>query len=163
MGRYGPRGDPRAAFDKFVRRDADGCWRWTGGTSGAKAGGHGQFWFGNRMVRAHRVAWELATGKSPGAMCVCHRCDNPLCVNPDHLFLGTQTDNIADMVAKGRQQRVPRPGEANTQARLTDDDVRQIRAANDAGEGRHAIAARYGISPNHAYRIATRRNWAHVA
>ena len=162
MGKYGPRGNPMAAFEKFVAKNLDGCDIWNGATAGAKRTGHGSFWFEGRMQKAHRVAWRLYCGDIPDGMCVCHRCDVPLCVNPAHLFLGTQQENIADMVNKGRQQRVPRPGAKNTQAKITERDVREIRAQFAAGQPVNTICATYRLSETQVRRIGHRQRWASV-
>jgi len=114
------------------------------------------------MQRAHRVSWRLFRGEIPEGLNVCHRCDVPRCVNPEHLFLGTQQDNIADMMAKGRQQRVPRPGEANTQAKITEGDVRAIRAKAEAGEPYTSIGREFGLSFAQIRRIVRRERWANV-
>ena len=82
-------------FWRKVQRD-DGCWMWTAGRDGD---GYGSY----RNKRAHRVAWQLTRGPIPDGLVVCHSCDNPACVRPDHLFLGTQQDNIQDMLRKGRR------------------------------------------------------------
>ncbi len=84
-----------------VEKTNDGCWGWVSGTD---AFGYGRLIApgGRKNLKAHRVSWELHNGPIPGGMCVLHRCDNPPCSNPDHLFLGTKADNVADMNAKGR-------------------------------------------------------------
>ena len=93
----------RPLYDRFWEkvRTGKGCWEWQGGRA---AFGHGLIHLGNgnKLVQAHRVAWELANGPIPDGLCVLHHCDNPPCVRPTHLFLGTLGDNARDMVAKGR-------------------------------------------------------------
>ncbi|WP_417903626.1 HNH endonuclease signature motif containing protein [Caldimonas brevitalea] len=131
------------------------CWNWTGA---ACRQGYG---FLKRkdgvQLRAHRVAYELYNGEIPPGWCVCHRCDNPRCVNPAHLFVGTYRDNAADMVAKGRVAR--RPGERNPAARLTADQVRCIRSET----GSHAqLARRFGVSPTQVGLIKRGKRWAHL-
>ena len=79
-------------------RTASGCWEFVG----ANRLGYGRIWTGERVADVHRLAWELTSGPIPPGMVVCHKCDNPPCFNPDHLFVGTQGDNLRDMAAKGR-------------------------------------------------------------
>jgi hypothetical protein len=124
-----------------------------------------------RKAKAHRVAWQLENG-SPGDLCVLHRCDNPPCVNPSHLFIGTQLDNIRDRTAKGRssQQIVELNrcganrvlGERNGSARLTEADVRAIRRLVAECVERQTIAERFGVSTRTVWLISSRRRWRHV-
>lgn len=132
----------------------DGCWTWRGYK---RPGGYGEAYFGTEpreRVLAHRLAYEVMIG-SPGDMLVCHRCDNPPCCNPAHLFLGTLQDNMTDRNAKGRQAR----GERNGPAKLTADQVRSIRADTRPNA---VIAKEYGIAPNTVPGIKRRKTWKHV-
>lgn len=113
-----------------------GCWLWID-RSGDR---YGQFWWGRgrRPARANRMAWELTHGQIPVGMFVCHRCDNPACVNPDHLFLGTCADNVRDMMRKGRNFAKTKPdsyarGERQGSAKLTGSQVMEIRAKRASG------------------------------
>jgi hypothetical protein len=130
----------------------DGCWVWTGGKF---VRGYGSFRPGRRgdaSVRAHRFSWELTNGPIPEGMIVCHRCDNPSCVRPDHLFLGTNQDNTTDARRKGRL-RPPRTaferrsrGEKHWAAKLTWATVAAIRTAASAGQSQRSLARRYGVN-----------------
>lgn len=108
-----------------------------------------------RPIKAHRLAWEIAKGLVPSGLYVCHRCDTPACVRVEHLFLGTHADNQADKVAKGRQER----GIAHGMAKLTDDQVRAIRADMRL---QRIIAAEYGIAQARVSEIKSRKSWSHV-
>jgi len=134
-----------------------GCFLWTGTTTG---GGYGRVRRGKRTHYAHRVAYELLVGPIPDGMHVLHHCDTPPCVNPEHLFLGTDADNIQDMDRKGR--RVTRKGELHPRARLTEDDVRTIRARAAAGETQRPLAREYGVDQATISNIVTRKSWKHV-
>lgn len=118
--------------------------------------------FGGRpSAKAHRVSWEIHNGAVPTNLYVCHKCDNPLCVNPEHLFLGTPKDNMADMITKGRKNEAGKArGSAQGNACLTDDDVRAIRRRRAAGELLRTIAADFGIGTTQVSDLARRRSWA---
>lgn len=94
--------DPRHRLDGQTLKDSSGCWLYTGSKS---HNGYGHFRIGRKTFRAHRIAWELAFGAIPEGVRVLHTCDQRACVNPEHLFLGTQLDNMADCKAKGRNAR----------------------------------------------------------
>ncbi len=121
--------------------------------------------FGKRW-RANRLVWTLERGPIPEGLFVCHQCDNPLCVNPDHLFLGTQADNIRDASAKGRLagRGDSRRGERNHAAKFTDEEVRLIRQRVASGEATiNDIAGTYGVDRHTISYMIHRRTWAHVA
>ena len=135
------------------------CWAWTG--SRLKRNGrytYGVFSIKRRQVRATRLAWAIRHGSPPGDLIVCHRCDNPACVNPDHLFLGTHADNMADKVHKGRQVR----GERHYRSKLTATDIVEIRRRVANGETQTSVASDYGIRSNNVSFIVNRVTWKHV-
>lgn len=115
-------------FEKIVFSPLD-CWVWSGSINRL---GYGQM-FALGESKAHRVSWRLHNGDIPEGMMVLHRCDVRNCVNPEHLFLGTQTDNMRDMVSKGRHKVTPQHGEQNHMSRLTADAVKWIRDKYAAG------------------------------
>lgn len=136
----------------------DSCWLWQRQLNNK---GYGCFSLcagatpNSRNVYAHRLAWILTHGDIPADMCVLHRCDVPACVNPDHLFLGTQIENIAD---RSKKQRT-RHGTTHPRAKLTEAQVRSIRA--DLRPQR-AIAAAYGMGQPAVCEIKNRKTWRHV-
>lgn len=147
-----------AALRRFMARvrKSAGCWIWRGARDAA---GYGVVRVDGKSRRAHRVSWELHRGPIPDGMLVCHRCDNPPCVNPDHLFVGTHGDNQADKVAKGRQAR----GSSMPNAVLTEPMVAEIRSLLSDGElTQQEIAHRFGVSFGAVFSIAHGRGWRHV-
>lgn len=156
-GRSGrPKEDPEVRFWKYVQKTSD-CWLWTGGLYKK---GYGQFWDGERMVRAHRFAYELFVGPI-GDVLVLHECDTPGCVNPEHLFLGTHEDNMRDMVQKGRAPQ--NQGERNGMAKLTRRQAWTARYAHlKYGISQAQIAKRYGVTPAAISLLVRGVNWQHL-
>lgn len=144
-------------WGKVGRADTHDCWPFTGKIHRT---GYGQFWLGNTMRGAHRVAWELTNGPVPDNLFVCHSCDNRACCNPAHLWLGTNADNMADMLAKGRAN--PAAGESCGRSRFKTADVLAIRARRAAGESTRTLAAAFGMSRTNIKDIINRKTWKHV-
>jgi len=135
------------------------CWLWA---AALDKDGYGKLRVGGRMLSAHRVSYELHNEPIPNGMCVCHCCDTRLCVNPTHLFLGTQADNNRDMTIKGRQDTAR--GEASGTAKLTEADVLSIRALYATGGLTHReLAKRFGVERSNVSHIVSRKTWSHVA
>lgn len=154
MGRTQPTLAER--FWPQVQAVESGCWEWTGFRD---RDGYGRIRTSRRDA-AHRAAWLLSHFVIPEGMHVLHRCDNPPCVNPAHLFLGTQPVNVADMTAKGRAQKAR--GERNANAKLTEQDVRHIRAAVQAGASVRGLARELGVRHGAIQFIVSGKAWRHV-
>lgn len=133
------------------------CWPFTGYISRK---GYGQCRYDGAVMHAHRAVWMETFGPIPEGLWVLHRCDNRKCVNPEHLFLGTNDDNVKDKVSKGRQSRLP--GSANGCARLTEDDIPVIRELCARGCPQRDVAAVFGVSQPMISLIVRREKWAHV-
>jgi hypothetical protein len=128
-------------FDRlWIPEPNSGCWLWMGGTSLC---GYGRFWGGDKMYAAHRWSWTHYRGSDPGDLVVQHKCDTSLCVNPDHLTVGTQAENIADKVRKRRQAR----GERIGTSKLSNAQVDEIRSrlTGRRGEGVR-LAREFGVT-----------------
>jgi hypothetical protein len=137
-----------AAFIKKTRFKG-GCVEWCGKVSKL---GYGRAWNGQKEVMAHRLSWTFANGREiPEGLLVCHKCDNPKCVNPEHLFVGTPRDNNDDKIAKGRAKYTAAKTGPKAR-RLSDEDVAYILAAKGKVGGRH-LAEKYGVSLQHIYNM----------
>lgn len=150
-----------ATMDRFwskVDRSSgrESCWPWTACTTRR---GYGRYSYKEKMLSSHRVSYELTYGSIPDGLCVCHRCDNPSCVNPSHLFLGTHTDNMRDKIKKGRSKSVAPKGEKNGQAKLTESQVLTIRTDTRT---QRVIAKDFGICQSSVMYIKSGLGWKHV-
>jgi len=162
-------------WQKVDRRTPDECWPWLAGHSS----GYGCFKLGGKAVPAHRVAYQLIYGSIPQSIgqyksCVCHSCDNPNCVNPNHLILGTMADNTADRDARGRaatgsrngrhtQPETTARGEQHGRSKLTATQVRLIRSLYAQGNTTHRqLGDQFGVSHTQIRYIVSRKSWAHL-
>lgn len=139
------------------------CWNWT---AGKYTTGYGHFKMKHsdgkqKKTRAHRVSWMIFKGEIPKNLLVLHKCDNKICVNPEHLFLGTGQDNINDMISKGRA-KLSFPGSKSPQAKLKENDVKEIRELCDIGMPTKMIMKAFNISDSQVYRIKNRVLWTHI-
>jgi hypothetical protein len=182
-----PKGTPLTErVARYSATDSSGCVLWSGQID---ACGYGRLQVDGLSRLAHRVAWELVNGPTPDGLCVCHRCDVRNCVLVDHLFLGSNADNMRDMAHKGRannraailvmrahperRARGDRSGarlhpekfrgENAGSAKLTENQVREIRRLAESGVTRKDISSMFGVNPSNISHIVLRRNWAHVA
>lgn len=159
----------RTSFEEDYRKkvvipeDAGECWEWGGSRT---VGGYAIVHNGRRQMYAHRLSYEIHNGPIPDGLWVLHRCDNPPCTNPAHLFAGTAADNALDREQKGRGARNIPPtkrGSANYRAKLTESDVVKIRQAYASGGiFQKALANQFGVDQSIISEIITRKRWAHV-
>lgn len=146
---------PNTIFDVLARIDRQGrdeCWPWTGGTN---RNGYGEVWFAARQHLAHRLVAQWFVGDVADRI-VRHSCDNPPCCNPRHLLIGTHAENQREKAERGRSAR----GEGHPAAKLTEDDVHDLRRSVAAGETQAAVAARLGVSYVTVSAIIRGRLWA---
>jgi HNH endonuclease len=124
--------------------------------------GYGYAFLGGRQRIVSRYAYEVAIGPLPKELHACHRCDNPPCFRPIHMFPGTTLDNIHDMIAKGRKVSRGCPGETNWCVKLTDEKVTELRRRHQAGEGLASLSEYFKISKNHVWKITSGQKWKHL-
>lgn len=159
------------SFKNKIKLGDGECWEWK---ASKFRDGYGQFGYKSKNWRAHRFAYMLSYGDFPIDLCVCHKCDNPPCVNPAHLFLGTNADNIRDRHNKGRDGKPigennwahAHPehfqGERNASSKLKVADILEIRKLRVDGHSFEEISIKFGIARSAVHNIVTRRRWKHV-
>lgn len=166
--------DPKDLFS-YTEKDERGCWNWT---RRSKQNGYGVAYFGKERWLAHRAAYSLVKGEIPKGMSVCHSCDNPACINPDHLWLGTHKENMHDSIKKGRASKPPvhvggdhwrlkyphmvEHGEDNPNAIMTEEQVIQMRKDYVGGQPLDEICARYEINRSTMHDYTSGRTWKHL-
>ena len=159
--------DTKERFDEKCEPEPNsGCWLWN---AGFDKDGYGLFWTrvpGNHkgaQKRAHRVSYELYKGPIPEGLCICHKCDNPSCVNPDHLFAGTHQDNSDDMMRKGRYVGYRAVGEKIANSKLKEPDIINIRAIYKYTKAStYDLGRIYKVAPQTISKIINRQLWSHV-
>jgi hypothetical protein len=144
-----------SSFYARIRDTQDGCREWTGAKHST---GYGAVWNpGKKLIKSHRFAWALENGPIPDGMQVLHRCDNRLCVNVDHLFLGSNTDNYKDKISKGRDRKAC--GAKNHASKYAAEDIRRMREAHLFGASQTDLAKVYGSTQGHIGKIVRRELW----
>jgi hypothetical protein len=146
-----------AKFNARYEVAPSGCWVWTGKTRAS----YGRLYIGSGdIISAHRLSWKLFRGQVPDGMHVCHHCDNPRCVNPEHLFIGTDLDNSQDKMRKGRH--TASPGESNGRAKITDAQAETIVGLLQSGMGPSEVARLLRLPRGICARISAGRSWKHA-
>lgn len=146
-------------LEKSIPEPNTGCWLWT---ASHKSNGYGYMWGGSKKEHSHRLSYSLFKGAIPSVMFVLHRCDQPACINPDHLFVGTQSDNLNDCVKKGRHRPASLKGEVNHKSKLTDLDVEAIRSATKKPRYLYELSEKYGVSRGSICAVRNGRTWKHL-
>ena len=168
MGR--PKNTPEMAWN-YIDKSAgpDACWPWTGAVTGK---GYGTFGVNHKLLVAHRLIYQLVNGPIDKSLFVCHKCDNPPCCNPAHLFPGTIADNSADMVSKGRQSHGEKHskavlpgrqrGEKHYAAKLTEVQVLEMRRLRGLGASNRELATQFATPISTVQKIILHQTWRHV-
>lgn len=147
-------------LDKIEFEPMSGCWLWSAAVKD-KRSGYGAFRMRGRVIRSHRVAWNLFVDAIPDGLCVLHKCDTPSCVNPDHLFIGTPKDNSDDCIRKGRDSNLR--GVNHGMAKLTEAEVIKIRQEYQPIRGSLAnLGRKYGVTRQQIFLIINNKKWKHV-
>lgn len=149
-------------WDKVDIKTENECWNWKASTRGHSTHDYGRFYFRKTRIQSHRVAWIISFGEIPIGLKVCHKCDNPKCVNPNHLFLGTQEDNMKDCKKKGRTGQNLTCGTTRYNAKVNDQKVKIIRAMFDNGYTNKGLSKMFEIAPSTICDIVKRRTWRHI-
>ena len=148
--------DPFFKFNRLYEKRDNGCWEWVGHKN---IRGYGMQRFGSKAEFAHRKSYKLHRGEIPNGLCVLHKCDNPGCVNPDHLWLGTIQDNNLDCVRKDRHSK----GEGRPGCKLKEKDVLEIRDLHQSGKlSAKEISIMFDLDWSYIYQILSKRKWKHI-
>ena len=149
------------AIDRMMSKvnKTDYCWIWTGAK---KPSGYGNFWMDGRYYNTHRASYLLHRGEIPDGLVVMHKCDNPSCVNPDHLSIGTSRDNVRDMMAKGRSYGSPMGSEFAPCVKLTKEQVIEIRKMLESNVKHKALADKFSVCRATISLISTRKTWRNI-
>ena len=140
--------DKARSFTDWYKPNANGCWLWLGAVNSS---GYANKYFGGRMETAHRISWLLNKGSIPSGLQVLHKCNTRRCVNPEHLFLGTQGENLLDMAKKGRST-----------SQLTEDEVRKIKAMRRSGKTFREVGAAFRVCKQTIHNIVRGKTWGHI-
>lgn len=143
-------------WSKVQKLGPNDCWNYLAG----KTNRYGRFHYRGHHVNAHRFAWFLSYGPIPEDLWVLHKCDNPACCNPSHLFLGTHTDNMRDMGGKNRKYRIY--GERNPAVKLTENQVKEIKESLTNGVKQRLLAIKYKVTESNIHYIKSGKRWSHI-